>query len=228
LRPRAADPGCPRCHDRGRWGRRAHGLGGRALMGRGRTGAVDAAVRAAVSPRRRSPRCRSLAARAGLSTAQQGDRGRAPRDRIPLLRRARWRPAPFGAPAGRAPARCGRVVGRAPPLPALAAGLARRPALAIFAVTIVAALQPAHAATPSYEWGSDYFQRRAAFFVGRLKQDLRLRHPEFPSHSRLYFVGVPNGTGIGEPWFNPAFRVWYRDSTLTGDLYRRYVPRGAG
>ena len=111
---------------------------------------------------------------------------------------------------------------------ALAAGLARRPALAIFAVTIVAALQPAHAATPSYEWGSDYFQRRAAFFVGRLKQDLRLRHPEFPSHSRLYFVGVPNGTGIGEPWFNPAFRVWYRDSTLTGDLYRRYVPRGAG
>src|SRR5439155_1398221 len=77
---------------------------------------------------------------------------------------------------------------------ALAAGLARRPALAIFAVTIVAALQPAHAATPSYEWGSDYFQRRAAFFVGRLKQGLRLGHPEFPSHSRLSFVGVPNGT----------------------------------
>lgn len=64
--------------------------------------------------------------------------------------------------------------------------------------------------------------------MGGLKRDLLLRHPALPSHSRLYFTGVPNGTGIGQPWFHPAFRVWYRDSTLTGDFYQDYVPRGAG
>jgi hypothetical protein len=109
---------------------------------------------------------------------------------------------------------------------ALSAALARRPALAIAAVALVAALQPVHAATPSYEWASDWFQRRAAFFVGRLKRDLLHRHPTLPPGSRLYFSGVPNDTGIGRPWFNPAFRVWYRDSTLTGDLVRNYAPRG--
>lgn len=111
---------------------------------------------------------------------------------------------------------------------ALAAGLSRRPWLAVGAVTIAAALQPVHSATPSYEWASDWFQRRAAYFVGRLKQDLLLRHPALPARSRLYFTGVPNGTGIGQPWFNPAFRVWYRDSTIIGDFYQRYALRGAG
>lgn len=111
---------------------------------------------------------------------------------------------------------------------ALAAGLSRRPWLAVGAVTIAAALQPVHSATPSYEWASDWFQRRTAYFVGRLKQDLLQRHPALPARSRLYFTGVPNGTGIGQPWFNPAFRVWYRDSTITGDFYQRYAPRGAG
>jgi hypothetical protein len=111
---------------------------------------------------------------------------------------------------------------------ALAAGLSRRPWLAVGAVTIAAALQPVHSATPSYEWASDWFQRRAAYFVGRLKQDLLVRHPALPPRARLYFTGVPNGTGIGQPWFNPAFRVWYRDSTITGDFYQHYTPRGAG
>ena len=111
---------------------------------------------------------------------------------------------------------------------ALAAGLWRRPWLAVGAVTIAAALQPLHSATPSYEWASDWFQRRAAYFVGRLKQDLLRRHPALPERARLYFTGVPNGTGVGQPWFNPAFRVWYRDSTVTGDYYGNYVSRGGG
>ncbi len=111
---------------------------------------------------------------------------------------------------------------------AVAGFLSRRPRIAIAVVALVAGLRPVHAATPSYEWASDWFQRRAAYFVGGLKQDLLLRHPALPSHSRLYFTGVPNGTGIGQPWFHPAFRVWYRDSTVTGDFYQHYVPRGAG
>jgi len=111
---------------------------------------------------------------------------------------------------------------------ALAAGLWRRAWLAAFVVTIAAALQPLHSATPSYEWASDWFQRRAAYFVGRLKQDLLQRHPALPERSRLYFTSVPNGTGVGQPWFNPAFRVWYRDPTVTGGFYRNYASRGGG
>jgi hypothetical protein len=110
---------------------------------------------------------------------------------------------------------------------AIAVGLARRPRLALGTVAVVAALQPVHAATPSYEWASDYYQRRAAYFVGRLRQDLLARHPALPAGARLFFTRVPNGTGIGQPWFDPAFRVWYRDSTITGGFYQRYVPRRA-
>jgi hypothetical protein len=110
---------------------------------------------------------------------------------------------------------------------ALASFLAPRPRLAVAAVTLVAALRPAHAATPSYEWGSDWHQRRAAYFVGRLREDLLRRHPTLPPHSRLFFTQVPNGTGIGQPWFDPAFRVWYPDSGVTGGLYADYLPRGA-
>ena len=111
---------------------------------------------------------------------------------------------------------------------AVASVLARWPRLAVGVVAIAAVLQPVHAATPSLEWASDYYHPRAAFFVGRLKRDLLLRHPSLPEHSRLFFVNVPNATGIGESWFDPVFRVWYRDATITGHLYRRYEPRGAG
>jgi len=111
---------------------------------------------------------------------------------------------------------------------AIAVALARVPRIALAAVALVAVLQPVHAATPSYEWASDYYQRRAAYFVGRLKQDLLARHPALPRGARLWFTSAPNGTGIGEPWFDPAFRVWYRDSTLTGGYYRNYVARRPG
>ena len=110
----------------------------------------------------------------------------------------------------------------------LAAGLVRRPYFAVAALALFAALQPVHATTPAYEWASDWYQRRAAYFVARLKHDLLRRHAELPPHARLYFTRVPNGTGIGHPWFNPAFRVWYRDSTVTGDFYRQYAPRPPG
>jgi hypothetical protein len=110
----------------------------------------------------------------------------------------------------------------------LAAGLVRRPWIALTLLTMLAVLQPVHAATPALEWASDYYQRRAAYFVGGLKRYLLERHPALPPHTRLYFLGVPNGTGIGQPWFNPAFRVWYRDSTLRGDFFRNYAARGAG
>jgi hypothetical protein len=111
---------------------------------------------------------------------------------------------------------------------AMSGWLARRPWLAAGVVGLVAALQPVHAHTPSYEWGSDWFLRRTAYFVGGLEQQLKQRHPELRPHSRVYFANVPIGTGIGQPWFNPALRVWYRDSTLAGDFIRNYTSRGAG
>jgi hypothetical protein len=106
--------------------------------------------------------------------------------------------------------------------------LARRPWLAAGFIGLMAALQAAHAHTPSNEWGDDWFLRRTAYFEAGLKQQLMQRHPALPPHSRLYFASVPVGTGIGQPWFNPALRVWYDDSTMVAGFVRNYVPRRAG
>lgn len=111
---------------------------------------------------------------------------------------------------------------------ALGGWLSRRPTLAVVVVGLAATLQPVHAHTPSFDWGADWFLRRTDYFSDGLRQSLMARHPVLQPHSRFFFANVPVGTGIGQPWFNPALRVWYGDSTVVGEFVRDYVPRRPG
>lgn len=106
----------------------------------------------------------------------------------------------------------------------LATVVAPRPRVAIGLVAAVGLTQALHAHTPSFDWGNDWFLRRTEFFEGLLQRDLLERHPMLPPHSRIFLASVPDGTGIGQPWFTPAVQVWYRDSTLMSGLVRDYVP----
>jgi len=105
--------------------------------------------------------------------------------------------------------------------------LRHRPRIAIALVLALAVLRPLRADTPSWDWASEAFQRRAGFFLRTLRDDLLRKHPALPPHSRLYFARVPRNIG----WVagnGPAFRVWYRDSTISGGYYSYYRPRLAG
>ncbi len=107
---------------------------------------------------------------------------------------------------------------------ALAPLLARRPAVAVALVAALALLRPARADTPSLDWGSEWYQRRAAEFIVAMRGQLLEAHPRLPSHARLYFVRVPSNVGFlaGD---GPALRVWYRDPTLRAGFYSSYRPR---
>ena len=104
--------------------------------------------------------------------------------------------------------------------------LRRRAAVAVALVVALAMLRPLRADTPSWDWASEAFQRRAGFFLRTLRDDLLRKHPGVPPHSRLYFAQVPRNIGwvAGD---GPAFRVWYRDSTISGGYYSYYRPRRA-
>lgn len=110
---------------------------------------------------------------------------------------------------------------------ALGAGLSRRPPIAIVVVAGLALLRSGRADTPSLDWGSESYQRRAAAFIRYMRDDLQRIVPEPPHHSRFYFVRVPSHVGFlaGD---GPALRVWYGDSTLSGGYYPAYRPRTAG
>jgi hypothetical protein len=110
---------------------------------------------------------------------------------------------------------------------ALAPFLSRRPALAMVLVAGLALLRAARADTPSRDWGSEWYQRRAGSFVDFMRQDLRRLHPTLPPHARLYFVRVPSTVGFlaGD---GPALRVWYGDSTLRGGYYPSFQLRPPG
>ena len=107
---------------------------------------------------------------------------------------------------------------------ALAPLLARRTALAAVLVATLALLGTARAATPSLDWGTAWYQRRAAAFIRVMRAQLKERHPTLPAHSRLFFVRIPSNVGLlaGD---GPALRVWYDDPTLRAGFYSAYRPR---
>jgi len=109
----------------------------------------------------------------------------------------------------------------------IAHALRRRPGLALSLVLALALLRPLRADTPSWDWASDAYQRRAGFFLRVLRDDLLRQRPAMPPHARLYFARVPRNIGwvAGD---GPALRVWYRDTTITGGYYSYYKPRPAG
>jgi dolichyl-phosphate-mannose-protein mannosyltransferase len=110
---------------------------------------------------------------------------------------------------------------------AVALTLSRWPGPAAVLVAALALLRGARADTASGDWGSEWYQRRAASFILVMRADLQRQFPTLPSHSRLFFVRVPSNVGFiaGD---GPSVRVWYRDSTLRADFYPNYRPRVAG
>ena len=109
---------------------------------------------------------------------------------------------------------------------ALGTALARRPWAAVALVAALALVRPARADTPSLDWGSEWYQRRAAEFIRVMRAQLRATHPRMPEHARLFFVRVPSNVGFlaGD---GPALRVWYGDPTLRAGYYSAYRPRAA-
>ena len=99
-----------------------------------------------------------------------------------------------------------------------------RPRLVVAAIACLAVLQWTHANTMSWDWGNEWYQRRAGHFLSAIRDHLRLQYPSLPPHSRVYFGHIPNNIGLvaGQ---SPALRVWYRDSTLQADFYSKYTPR---
>ena len=112
---------------------------------------------------------------------------------------------------------------------ALGALLARWPALAVAVILSFALLRSGRSITRSADWGSEWFQRRAAQFGVQTRTFLRSRHPSFPPHSRVYLSSVPANVGLvpgGEE--SPALRVWYQDSTLETHFLSRFRARIPG
>jgi len=102
-----------------------------------------------------------------------------------------------------------------------------RPAV-LASVLLLATLSAARADTPSEDWSTGWFQRRAATFLEVTHADLMRLHPRLPLRSRLFFTAVPAGSGLipgGEE--SPPLRVWYSDSTLQAAYLSHYAPRPA-
>jgi len=112
---------------------------------------------------------------------------------------------------------------------ALAVALVRAPWPALALVAALAVARASLATTPSADWGTEWFQLRAARFSEAAHGALRRLRPTLPPHSRVFFSGVPGGVGLlpGDEE-SPPLRVWYRDRTLRAASWERYAPRQAG
>jgi len=109
---------------------------------------------------------------------------------------------------------------------ALGTVLARLPWAAVALVAALALVRPGRADTPSLDWGSEWYQLRAAEFIRVMRAQLHAAHPTLPPHARLFFVRVPSNVGFiaGD---GPAVRIWYGDPTLRAGYYSSYRPRAA-
>jgi hypothetical protein len=96
--------------------------------------------------------------------------------------------------------------------------------VAVASIACLALLRGAQANTLSWDWGTEWYQRRAGNILAAIRDDLHRRYPTLPLYSRVFFGHVPNNIGLisGQ---SPALRVWYRDSTLQADFYSNYHPR---
>jgi hypothetical protein len=110
---------------------------------------------------------------------------------------------------------------------AIGTWLARRTTVAVALVSALAVLRAARADTPSRDWGSEWYQRRAGSFIALMRADLRRLEPRPAPHTRFFFVRVPSNVGFlaGDA---PALRVWYGDSTLRGGYYPAFRAREPG
>jgi hypothetical protein len=83
-------------------------------------------------------------------------------------------------------------------------------------------------ATRSNDWGTVWYQSRAADFVRRARDFFHVAHPSFPPHSRIFLGDVPPRIGLMPGGGNsPVMQIWYRDSTLRTYFISEYRPRDA-
>lgn len=93
-------------------------------------------------------------------------------------------------------------------------------------VAIAAAIGAAAADTPSRDWSTAWYRRRAGAFLAFMRDDLKRKAPAPPPHTRMFFSGVPNDVGFVTRGA-PALRQWYGDGTLSGDFLGDYAARTA-
>jgi hypothetical protein len=98
------------------------------------------------------------------------------------------------------------------------------PRTALMVVALLGFLREARAATPSWDWGTDWYQQRAGALLKSIRFRLQAAHPRFPHGSRLFFARIPNNIGFLNA-DGPAVRIWYRDPTLRATYYSRYERR---
>ncbi len=108
-----------------------------------------------------------------------------------------------------------------------AALLHRRRTAVVAVLLLVTGLRLFNTSSRTWDWGSEWYQRRAGAMVGGIQTQLMARYPTLPQHTRVYFGSVPNNIGL-VAGSSPAVRVWYRDSTLRAGFYSYYRPRAAG
>ena len=108
----------------------------------------------------------------------------------------------------------------------LACALHRRAALSAALVGVVVVLRAGQVDTPSRDWGTEWYLRRATAFIDFMRDQLMREHPRLPPHSRLYFMRVPSHVGFLTD-DAPSLRVWYGDPTLRGGYYSDYRVRAA-
>jgi hypothetical protein len=104
--------------------------------------------------------------------------------------------------------------------------LERRTRVVLGVLAVLCVLHLPAAASSGWDWGSEWYQRRAGNLLGVIRQQLVARHPVLPRYSRLYFGSIPNNIGL-VAGNSPAIKVWYRDSTLEAGFFSYYRPRPA-
>jgi len=107
---------------------------------------------------------------------------------------------------------------------AIALWLQNHQRVAVIAIAVLAILRGAQASTPSWDWGNEWYQRRAGNILAAIRGSLYRLHPTLPPYARVYFGHIPNNIGL-VAGRSPAIRVWYRDRTLEADFYSAYRPR---
>lgn len=109
---------------------------------------------------------------------------------------------------------------------ALAALIVDRPRFVIGLLLALGILRGAAAATPSWDWGSEWYQTRAGNMLQLIRGQLLESYPTLPPNSRIYFGSIPNNIGLiaGR---SPAVRVWYGDASLEAGFYSYYRPRSS-
>ena len=96
---------------------------------------------------------------------------------------------------------------------------------AIALVITMGFLRAARASTPTWDWGSEWYQVRAGSLLKSLRAELQRAHPTLAPHTRVYFTHVPNNVGLiaGD---SPVLRIWYGDPTLDAHFMRDFAIRG--